>query len=105
MQVSPPPLPAADTAEITIHATSPEVYDSRNKAQTYGVNLVNPAGDQMGCSACVPFVVASAAESAMASVLRMDVSKFSISKQALFLCSAGGGPAWTCETAVVRLRA
>uniref|UniRef100_A0A383VH09 Peptidase C1A papain C-terminal domain-containing protein n=1 Tax=Tetradesmus obliquus TaxID=3088 RepID=A0A383VH09_TETOB len=83
---------ASSTDDATTYAqlmlaTSPQAYSSTSSGAA--VQLVAPAQDQQQCLTCAAFAVAAAAETAMASVLQVDVRQCSISVQALYSCPPG----------------
>ncbi len=100
---------AADAYAQLMLATSPQAYSSLNPQYAGSVRLVAPPGDQEGCQTCVAWAVTSAAETAMATALRVNVLSCSISVQALYFCPAGGGPVrscdagWTLQDAITQL--
>lgn len=67
-------------------ATSPMVYSSASAADTGIANFVAPAKDQRDCHTCVAFVVAGAAEVAVAAALGRAGSTFDLSERQLFYC-------------------
>jgi hypothetical protein len=92
---------AASTDDATMYvqlmlATSPQAYSSSTTSSA--VQLVAPAQNQQQCLTCAAFAVAAAAETAMASVLQVDVRQCSISIQALYYCPPGR-PARSCSAA------
>eukprot|EP00878_Enallax_costatus_P030809 GHUV01033602.1.p2 GENE.GHUV01033602.1~~GHUV01033602.1.p2 ORF type:complete len:112 (-),score=39.13 GHUV01033602.1:623-958(-) len=78
-------------------AASPQVYSSLNAKYTSGVRMVDPPLNQQPCDTCSAMAVASAAETAMASVYRVNVADCSISVQALHFCPPGNEPARRCK--------
>lgn len=77
-----------DTYAALMMATSPAVWSSARPQATAGSTrqLVAPAGNQGECGTCSAFAVASAAQTAVASAMHVDVSEVSISVQALHFC-------------------
>eukprot|EP00878_Enallax_costatus_P028282 GHUV01030534.1.p1 GENE.GHUV01030534.1~~GHUV01030534.1.p1 ORF type:complete len:437 (+),score=68.02 GHUV01030534.1:910-2220(+) len=78
-------------------AASPLVYSSLDPKDTGGVKLVAAPMDQQSCDTCAAFAVTSAAETAMASVLAVDVAGCSISVQALHFCPPKNQPKRACQ--------
>lgn len=78
-------------------AASPQVYSSLDSTNTGGVKLVAPAIDQRSCDTCSAMAVASAAETALSSVNRVNVADCSSSVQALHFCPPGNQPARSCK--------
>jgi hypothetical protein len=83
---------AASTDDASMYAqlmlaTSPQTYSSASSGSA--VQLVAPAQNQQQCQTCAAFAVAAAAETAVASVLQVDVRECSISVQALYACPPG----------------
>ncbi|KAF6254509.1 hypothetical protein COO60DRAFT_1540537 [Scenedesmus sp. NREL 46B-D3] len=77
----------ANTYAQLMMATSPPAY--RSSSTGSAVQLVAASQDQQQCHTCAAFAVAAAAETAMASILQVDVRQCSISVQALYSCPPG----------------
>lgn len=69
-------------------AASPFAYSSLDAKYVGNVRLVAPPGNQGPCSTCVAFAVASAAETAVSTALRIDAQNCSLSIQGLYFCSS-----------------
>eukprot|EP00878_Enallax_costatus_P014857 GHUV01015552.1.p2 GENE.GHUV01015552.1~~GHUV01015552.1.p2 ORF type:complete len:244 (+),score=35.84 GHUV01015552.1:2153-2884(+) len=61
----------AAAAELLV-ATSPAMFDARNRTMMGGFSAVGPVKNQGQCSSCVAFVVLGAAQSAMACAFQQD---------------------------------
>lgn len=79
-----------------VMATSPRIYSTTNSSQAGAANLVAPPGDQQACQTCSAFAVGAAAETAMASALRVNAQDCSISVQSLYFCPSDR-PAPSCN--------
>lgn len=69
-------------------AASPQVYDSRLKDDTGVAPLVSTPKEQGECTTCVAFVIAGAAEAAVASALGKPASQYDLSEMQLHKCPA-----------------
>ncbi|KIZ03711.1 hypothetical protein MNEG_4246 [Monoraphidium neglectum] len=77
---------AEDQRATMMVATAPQAYSSAFPGDTGGPSYVGPAKDQGDCHTCVAFVVAGAAQAALASVLQKPGSNFDLSERQLFYC-------------------
>jgi C1A family cysteine protease len=73
-------------AALTL-AIAPKMYSSADPKYVGHVRVVSQPQDQGPCSTCIAFAVASAMETAVASVMGVDVSKTSVSVQTVSYCS------------------
>lgn len=101
--------PLALGAQVTLQlATAPARYDVRTFPHPANPRL-NKAFDQQQCSVCVAAAVAAAAETTVASVMKVPASRVRLSRSFLYWCSKYGSDnscasGWDVEKALNALK-